>query len=306
MLFGLPLSALAAWLLGFVFIVSAVAKLYSLGSVELYVVQQNLLPTRVMAAYAVRLLVAAELCLGLACFQRAWFRHLTLPAIFGLLAFFSIYLAYLAFWRKDTGSCHCFGELIRMSPLESLFKNLALVGLVLYLFRKTRGWPVGSWRVPAGLAAASLLTVFLGFPLRQIDVHGSAEAPSAEKSRFAQFRGFSDGQAADLTKGTCLAVFVSLDCDHCRALVTSLAEAAGERALPSTYLICLGETEDAPAFFKDTEADFPYLCVEPETFFAFIGERPPRIYLLQNGQARAFWDNETFDPQQLRPWWSRD
>ena len=296
--------ALAAWLLGFVFIVSAVAKLYSLGAVELYVVQQNLLHSRVMAAYAMRLLVAAELCLGLACFQRARFRHFTLPAIFGLLVFFSFYLAYLAFLRKDTGSCHCFGELIRMSPLESLFKNLALLGLVLYLFLKTRGWPAGSWRVPAGLAAVSLLIVFLGFPVRQIGVHPSAENPSAEKSRFAEFRGFSNGQAADLTAETCLAVFVSLDCDHCRALVTRLAEADSQQALPSTYLICLGEPNDAPAFFSSTGADFPYLCVKPETFFAFIGERPPRLYLLQRGQARAFWDTETFDPQQLRPWWS--
>jgi hypothetical protein len=154
--------------------------------------------------------------------------------------------------------------------------------------------------------AASLLTVFLGFPVRQVDVHPSAEAPSAEKSRFAQFRAFSDGQTADLTAGTCLAVFVSLNCDHCRELITSLAEADSQNVLPSTYLICLGETSEAPAFFKNTEADFPYLCVDPETFFAFIGERPPRIYLLQHGQARAFWDNETFDPKQLRPWWSHD
>ncbi len=299
-------ATLAAWLLGLVFIVSAVAKLYSLGAVELYVVQQNLLHSRVMAAYAVRLLVAAELCLGLACFQRSRFRHFTLPAIFGLLAFFSIYLAYLAFVRKDTGSCHCFGELIRMSPLESLFKNLALLGLVLYLFRKTRGWPAGSWRVPAGLTAASLLIVLLGFPVRQVVVHPSVETPSTEKSRFAEFREFSDGQAADLTAGTCLAVFVSLDCDHCRALVTSLAEADGQGALPPTYLLCLGETSEVPSFFNDTGAEFPYLCVEPETFFAFIGERPPRLYLLQHGQARAFWDKEAFDPRQLRPWWSLD
>ena len=299
-------ATLAAWLLGFIFIVSAVAKLYSFGAFELYVVQQNLLHSRVMAAYAVRLLVAAELCLGLACFQRAKFRHFTLPAIFGLLAFFSIYLAYLAFLRKDTESCHCFGELIRMSPLESLFKNLALLGLALYLFLKTRAWQAGSWRVPAVLAAASLLIVFLGFPIRQVAVHPSAEAPSTEKSRFAEFRAFSDGQVANLTTGTCQAVFVSLDCDHCRALVTRLAEADSQNALPSTYLICLGETSEAPAFFRDTGAEFPYLCVGPESFFAFIGNRPPRLYLLQNGQARAFWDNETFDPQQLRPWWSRD
>lgn len=297
---------LAAWILGGVFIVSAVAKMYSLGAVELYVLQQNLLHSRVMAAYAVRLLVAVELGLGLVCLQRARFRHFTLPAIGGLLAIFSVYLAYLAFLRKDTGSCHCFGELIRMSPLESLFKNLALVGLVVYLFRKSRGWLAGSWRVPAGLMAASVLIVFLGFPVRQIDVHPSGRPLPTEKSRFAEFSGFSNGQAVDLTTGTCLAVFVSFDCDHCRALVTRLAEVGSQHSLPSTYLVCLGETNEATAFFSGTGADFPYVCVKPERFFAFIAERPPRIYLLQRGQARAFWDTETFDPQQLRPWWSRD
>jgi hypothetical protein len=142
----LPLT-LAAWLLGSVFVVSAVAKLAALGAVELYVVQQHLLPSRTMAAYAVRLLIAAELGLGLCCLQRAGWRRFTLPA---------------------------------------------------------------------------------------------------------------------------------------------------------TYLVCLGETNEAPPFFQDTGADFPYLCVPPEQFFAFIAEKPPRLYLLQRGQPRAFWDHESFDPQQLR------
>jgi len=295
--------ALVAWLLGLVFVVSAVSKLFSLGAVELYVVQQHLLPSRVLAAYAMRLLIAAELCLGLACFLRAKFRRFTLPAIFGLLVFFSLFLAYQAFIKKDTESCHCFGELIRMSPLESLFKNLALIGLVCYLFLKTKGWPDGTWRAPAGLVVASLLVILLGFPVRQIGVQPSTQAATTEKSRFAEFREFSGGQKADLAAGTCLAVFVSLDCDHCRALVTSLADAAGEQALPPTYLICLGEASDASAFMSETGAEFPYLCVQPETFFAFINELPPRLYLLQHGQVRAFWDKEEFDPQQLRPWW---
>jgi hypothetical protein len=300
----LPIT-LSAWVLGGVFIVSAVAKLAALGAVELYVVQQNLLPSRELAAYAVRLLIAAELGLGLCCLQRAWWRRFTLPAIAGLLALFSVYLAYLAFWRHDSGSCHCFGELLRMSPRAALLKNLALLGLVLYLFRQTKGWPAGASYLPAGLMAASVLLVFLGSPVRQIAIHASDETQPTTPSRFADFRAFH-GQTADLTTGTCLTAFVSLDCEHCRALVTSLAEAGRQQALPATYLICLGETNAAPAFFQDTGADFPYLCVKPEQFFAFIAEKPPRLYLLQRGQPRAFWDHERFDPQQLRPWWPRD
>ena len=299
-------TTVAAWFLGVVFIVSAVSKLYSLGAVELYVVQQNLLPSRALAAFAIRLLVAAELCLGLACFLRAKFRSFTLPSIFGLLVFFSLYLAYLAFIRKDTESCHCFGELIRMSPLESLFKNAALIALVLFLFAKTKGWTSGSWRFLLVFTVASLLIVFLGFPVRQISVQPSAQAPVSEKSRFSEFRTFNDDQTADLTKGTYLVVFVSLDCDHCRSLVTSLADADSQQEVPPVYLICLGEASEAPGFLSDTGAEFPFLCVQPETFFAFIGKRPPRVYLLQQGQVRAFWDDESFDPKLVRAWWPRN
>jgi|GEM_PF-364836 len=292
-----------AWLLGVVFVISAVSKLFSLGAVELYVVQQNLLPSRALAAYAMRFLIAVELCLGLACFLRAKIRQFTLPAIFGMLVFFSLFLAYQAFIKKDTESCHCFGELIRMSPLESLFKNLVLIGIVLYLFFATKEWASGRWLVPSVLTVFSLGVIFIGFPVRQISVQPSSGKPLSEKSRFAEFRAFNGDQTADLTKGTCLVAFVSLDCDHCKALVTSLVDADGQNAVPPTYLICLGETNDVPAFLNDTGAGFPTLCVKPESFFSFIGERPPRLYLLQQGQIKTFWDDESFDPKHLQTWW---
>ena len=296
-------TVLPAWLLGLVFVGSAVAKMLALGPFEVYLVQQHLAPSREYAAVAARGLLALELFLGLACFARSGFRRFTLPAIMAMLAAFSLYLAYLAFVRKDTGSCHCFGELLPMSPLHSLCKNLALLALAGWLRRGTREWPAGSPAVPAVLAAASALIVFLGFPARPVAVEPDAAGTAAGPSRFAVFHSLSDGRPAGLTTGTCLAVFVSLDCEHCRALVTRLAEVGRQQPLPPVRLICLGEAKDTPAFLAGTGADFPWLCAAPETFFGFIGERPPRLYLLQDGRPRAFWDTETFSPEQIRRWW---
>lgn len=297
----LPLAA--AWFVGLVLIVSAVAKMASLGAFELYVVQQQLLPTRVMAAYAVRLLLAAELFLGLAFFGRAWLRRLTLPATAAMLLGFSFYLAYLAFIKKDSGSCHCFGDLISMSPRESLLKNLVLLALVAYLYRRTRAWVPGSWRVPAVVAAASLLVIGVAFPVRQIDVQPVPGAAAAKPSRFAVFRQFSENTAFDLTRGTVLVAFVSLECEHCRDLVTQLGTESQQQALPPVYLLCLGEEAAAPEFLAATGTAFPYACISPEQFFDFIGERPPRLYLLEGGVVRAFWDTERFERAQLAAWW---
>jgi hypothetical protein len=255
------------------------------------------------AAYAVRVLLAVELFLGLACFVRSWFRRLTLPAAGTMLLGFSLYLAYQALVRGETESCRCFGELLPMSPLHSLAKNVALLVIVFYLFGRTRGWPAGSWRVPAGIAVASALAVGLGLPVRQIAVQPPTvgTAPRPRESQFARFRDF-EGQVADLTQGICLVAFVSLDCEHCQALITRIGEVARQRTLPPVYLICYGDAAEMPAFLAATGTGFPLACVEPEVFFEYIGEEPPRLYLLRDGQVRAFWDEDTFDPAQLRPW----
>jgi hypothetical protein len=294
-----------AWFLGCVFVVSAVAKMLSLGAFELYVVQQGLLPSRQLAAYAARGLLAAELFLGLACFTKAWFRRLTLPAAFGMLLVFSLYLAYLAFLKGDSTSCHCFGELLPMSPLHSLFKNAALLAVVAYLYRQVRVWPGGTWRIPAGLAVASALVVGLGFPVRRIAVQPTASGGSSltTKSPFARFREF-DGRAVDLTTGVCLVAFVSLDCEHCQSLVVRLGEAAGLQALPPVYLVCHGDAAVAPQFLAQTGTEFPLALVAPAVFFDYIGDKPPRLYLLEDGQVRAYWDDETFEPAQCAPWWA--
>jgi len=228
------------------------------------------------------------------------------PAVMAMLLGFSVYLGYLGFVKGDTSSCHCFGELIEMSPLHSLGKNLALLVIAAYVYRGSRDWPRGSWRIPAGLAAASVLVVGLGFPVRRIPVQ--AEGPTAvrapKESPFARFREF-DGSPVDLTLGTCLVVFVSLECEHCQALTTRLGEVTRQQALPPVYLVCYGDAGELPRFLAETGAEFPAACVEPEVFFEFIGKDPPRLYLLGDGQARAFWDVDTFDPAQLAPWWPR-
>lgn len=288
-----------AWLLGIVLLSSAVAKVLSLGGFELYLVEQHLLPSRESAAYAARLLLAVELFLGAACFLRAGFRRVTLPLIFGMLTVFTLYLAYAAFVRKETGSCHCFGDLLPMSPKESIVKNLALLALAAYLARKTRGWPAGTWRAPAGLALASLLVVFLALPVRPVPVLPAGKTPPPSESRFSGFRQFSNGLTANLTTGTCLVAFLSLDCEHCASLAARLGEDARQQRLPPLYAIFLGKPQEAPGFLKTANAEFPYLCAEPRVFYDFIGKRPPRVYLLQEGAARRFWDEETFDADQL-------
>ncbi len=287
-----PLSAawkarLCVWPLAAIFLIGGVAKLSSLGAFERYIVTHAMAPDLTWAAYEARLLIALELSVGLALLQRAWVHRFLLPATMVLLAGFSLFLAYLGFVKGETASCHCLGEWLPMSPLESLGKNLILIGVAWYGRRHTRHWPPGRWPVPVTMALVAVIAVFVFFPTR------SRPGPDdgRDGSRFARFTAFSNG-SVDLTEGTVIVGFMSLDCDHCRAVTRELVASAD--ALPPVYLVCLGAESMVMEFQIETGSDFPYLIAEPGTYFEFIGNLPPRVYLLRDGKEVAHWDEAAF------------
>jgi hypothetical protein len=86
-----------------------------------------------------RILVALELGLGLALLQNRYFKKWILPASIAVLLLFTIHLFYDGFSKPNgfvEGNCGCFGDILPMTNLESIIKNIIglLVGFL--LFRK--------------------------------------------------------------------------------------------------------------------------------------------------------------------------
>ena len=53
-----------------------------------------------------------------------------------MLILFSLHLVYSIF-LGDSDNCGCFGELIPMTPIQALFKNIITIGVLGYLNKKT-------------------------------------------------------------------------------------------------------------------------------------------------------------------------
>ena len=280
--------------LGAVFVASAVAKAVDAGAFEVLLVQQGVAPTRAVAAWLTRGLLALELALGLACWQPLWRRRLVLPAIVVLLAGFSVYLVYLGWIKGETGNCGCFGELLRMSPKASLVKNAALVALAAWLWRAAPPDPRRyGWALLAG-AAAVAAGVGLALPVRP---------PVSPAPRFAR-------PDFPVDRGRVLLAFLSLDCEHCRAAATAIGEWRRERVAaapaepPASFFVFLGAAEDAPAFLRETgTAAVRHMMGDPRDFFAAIADQPPSVYVLHDGQVLARWDGEAFTPAALAAAW---
>ena len=287
---------------GMVFIFSAVAKLDGLNLFEIRLLSDGLLPSRTLAALAARLLIALELVLGIGLCQAVWRRRVLVPATLILLLIFNVYLFYAVFFRGDVENCGCFGEVLKMSPAQALIKNILLMALLAWgwkLHPADRSRP--RWQVPA-LAAMALLLVFLGFPMKNARLKpvGAKKNPvvTSTVSPFARLTEFNTG-TIDVTHGRCLLAFLSVDCEHCRAMAAQLRELSENKILPPVYLILLGDQADIPPFLTETGVSFPYTHPKADVFFEFVDDVPPYLYLLQDGRILAKWNQDRFTPDVL-------
>ena len=115
-------TQILGFLFSFSFLFSAYTKWIAPGYFEITLLDQGLASTRAFAGVLSRFIIGLELALGFSLLLPFYRKALLVFAIF-LLSGFTLHLLYLWGLGQDE-NCGCFGELIAMSPLESIFKNL--------------------------------------------------------------------------------------------------------------------------------------------------------------------------------------
>lgn len=269
-------------LLAGVFIISAVAKLMGIGPFEIAVVTQGLAADRAAAALPARLLITLELFLGLVLLFPFYLKRWVLPATAGLLGAFILLQGWQLTFGEAAQDCGCFGELLPMSSGQSLIKNVVLLAISVWLYRIS---PTDRRHliIPLLIALVSITAVFIAAPIGNSTENG-----------FQKYSDFQNSGPVDLTNGDKLLAIFNADCEHCQETAIELDFlSAGERNLPPIYVLMFAENEAAIAtFFEITGSSFPYHKISDEEFFRLIGNAPPRIYWLQNGAVKAYWDED--------------
>lgn len=277
------LRSLLQIFLAVTFLFSAYTKAIAPGFFEVLLEQQGLVPNRLYGAWATRAIIALEVWLGLGLLISVFTRAL-LRISFGLLVAFSVHLCYLII-IGETGNCGCFGEMISMSPLASLGKNVILLGVNGFLLRyKYKGNKKGGWiwaLLPVLFAAA----VFV-WPIQ-----------TQPDEVVAKFPAFEETSEIDYTTGEYLMAILNLSCEHCQEAAQELAELQRSGvALPKVVVLFFEEGDTTVKQFNaKTNADFPYQMIDVNTFFDLIGSAPPRVYWIKNGEVNQFWDEDIAD-----------
>lgn len=160
-------------LLSFMFLLSAVAKLYPSPHFALTTFEiKQLLPlgfSEFTAAHFSRTLIGCELALGIGLLQPHFFKRLVLPLSFLILFVFSAQLVYEIFISGNSGNCGCFGSLLPMTPLQALIKNIIAMGMLAWMYKTTdKSKDKLNFFLVLSLVLASILSIYMIGPMRQI------------------------------------------------------------------------------------------------------------------------------------------
>lgn len=145
-------------LAGIVFLISAVAKYITIDAFEMYVYSFGLFPLKI-SFYVARLVLVCELILGAALISHRHHRFTLLMSLLFLLCFV-VFLTY-AHLVGRTDNCHCFGDLIPFSPIQSIMKNAVLIAVLLFVYKYAfRDWWPRWWLVVLIYATTAVAMYF--------------------------------------------------------------------------------------------------------------------------------------------------
>ena len=188
------LSWILRLIISALFIVSAVAKLYPSPyfAISTFEVKQ-LYPlgfSEGFAPYFSRILIGIEFALGIAILLKDYLKKITIPATILLLAVFTIHLSYTTFVSGNAGNCGCFGELIPMTPVEAIIKNIIAICLLVWLFKILPADGKSNFWLLKSVGLGCVLALFMLAPIRP--VAEIVEEPISPKNSIIEIKPSTD------------------------------------------------------------------------------------------------------------------
>lgn len=298
-------------IISFLFLISAVAKLYPSPyfAISTFEVKQ-LYPLGFSEDFAVffsRILIGIELALGILLLQNNFLRRIVVPSTLLMLAVFTVHLAIDTIQNGgNSGNCGCFGSLLPMTPIEAIIKNIvAIILLIIYLYIVPKTVKEGNniW-VLSTITFASILALFMvapiqpkvaeivteeiETPLENIETQPSnivpitpAETVVVEETpkpvvvdEPAKIKSGYAQYFSNIDQGKkILALFVP-GCEHCRDVAKELTEMkAKDKNFPKVQVVFMNEEpEKIPDFFSFAGATYPYKIIEVIPFWKLLGK----------------------------------
>jgi len=264
-----------------------------------------------LAPYFSRILIGIEFALGFLLLSNNFLKRITIPSTVGLLSVFIIHLSYVTFLSGgNSGNCGCFGELIPMTPIEAIIKNIIAVGLLIWLWKISENDKKSNIWMLTSITLACILGLFMLAPMKasstslsnstdninistdsiskltdsvkieeiktidssKIKVEEAVEEVKKEVGPKQAISGYAD-LYSDIDKGQKILCFFVPGCEHCRDAAKDInALQKKHKDFPEVQIVFMDEeAEKIPDFFKYAGKQFPHKVIDIIPFWTKLG-----------------------------------
>ena len=256
-----------------------------------------------IAPFLSRLIIAFELFLAIVILLPHFLKRIVIPVSILLLIGFSTHLSILIAQGSD-GNCGCFGELIPMTPIQALIKNILTIGLLLFLFTRIKPREDSNKFVLPGIFAATTIFMFTYIPLDAKD--------SSNKTVYEKKLSFYSKYVKGIDEGEKLLCFFVPGCDHCQTAAKEITTLSNSmKDFPKVKIVFMDEeSEKIPEFFEYAGANYDYQIMDIHTFIeAFWKDKndTPGVIYMNNGNVIKFYQGtkesgseEVFNAENLK------
>ena len=294
-------------MIGGMFIIAAILKLISIDEFEIYIYSFNVF-SFLVTTFVSRLLIAGEFILGLFLILKINYKF-TWRATLIMLMLFTLFLIYVAIFRNDD-NCHCFGELVELSPIESIVKNVVMMALLLFVSRRVTESQSRRVRCSLLIVTCTLIIVFIVSPPDVI--YNKIYSSEKEISSRALQKSFddivkinfeNDSISFDSTsvfktdEGSQMIAIVSSGCKYCKLGVKKLAMMLDnkETDISDVDIFIWGSPNGIINFRRETlTEDYAYWHIMPNEAIDITYGRFPIFILMEGDEIVEVGDFRSF------------
>ena len=290
--------------IGGMFVIAAILKLMSIDEFEIYIYSFNVLDF-LLTSFVSRIIIAGEFILGLFLILKVNYKF-TWNTTMTVLILFTLFLIYTAIFRNDT-NCHCFGELVELSPVESIIKNV--IAMILLSIDKWTNLKVQSsnlkvqistLKAQSLIATSTLLIVFVVSPPDVI--YNKIYSEEKEISNYVLQESFDDIVKINFENDTIvldstavletrernlMIAIVSSGCKYCHLGVKKLSMIMKRKGTDTgnVNIFIWGSDDGILNFIKETDTeDLSYWKINPRQAIEITYGRFPVFIWLEDGE----------------------
>lgn len=278
---------LVSVILGLVFVFSAYTKLFPIEIFELTLIDIGV-SNWFLSPLLARFFIGFEFIIGFMLISNIYLNRFILKLTIATLLAFTFYLIILILVEGNEGDCKCFGNFIRLTPLQSIFKNVVMLILSFILYSKYRGF---QWKFSKYyMIVIMIISLSLPFIINPVDLNASERNLTDEKLNYNLGLDvlYNNPKTAapkeELRTGKHIIAFMSLTCPHCRIAAYKMHIMKERNPGLPIYFVLNGDSSDLKQFHNDTKTtDIPFSILLGQDFVKIAGVKLPIIFWVDNG-----------------------